>query len=290
MVNPRKAKSLRQQRPDSMTPMDALKKATRGKPVELRLDEIDTRAELQPRVRLDRRKVEEYQIMVEEGSEPPPIEVFRTGDGDYLMSDGFHRYEVFRLLGRETILAYVHEGGWIEARLHAEDTNLKHGLAFSNADKRKILEDRIRYGYGGFVREGDQIVEKPSTRELAKDFGVSHRTIGLWIEEYIRRGEETGKDFPVDPASVATAPTVGADGRTRRAPRTKSKKPAAGRRRKKAAPPALLDEILELTAEWRTTADDHLEQGDEYNRGVAEAMQHAAEQLQALLQRYQDKS
>lgn len=211
--NRRKERSRRSvaERPSSA---EALAMMTRGEPVEVPLQNLVVDTALQPRIRLDSSKVEEYHVRYQEGSIPPPIDVYRDADGNLLVSDGYHRLRVYELEEVETIPAYIIEGDWIAARLNAERKNLAHGLSFTNEDKLKILHDRMVYGYGGFaVDEENNIVEKPSNRELAREFGVSHVSIGRWIDQII--DELTGTNVPVDVSSVKKAASVGADGKVR---------------------------------------------------------------------------
>jgi len=68
----------------------------------------------------------------------PPITVFfdRT---DHWLADGFHRFFGPQKVGRESILAEIHNGTRRDAILYACGANNEHGLRRTNADKRKAI-------------------------------------------------------------------------------------------------------------------------------------------------------
>jgi len=78
------------------------------------------------------------------GEHFPPIDVFRI-DGTVYVADGFHRLRAARMIGRESILAEVHEGSRRDAIIFAALSNVRHGLPRTNADKRcavqRLLDD-----------------------------------------------------------------------------------------------------------------------------------------------------
>ena len=128
-MNKRKDKS-RRQSTKTTTPKEAYLRATLTKAEDVPLDKIDIDSMLQPRVGLSEDKVQEYLVMAQENSEPPPVEIYQDHDGNLMMSDGFHRFRVAEMMGWKTIKAYILPGDWLEARLNAERKNLSHGLGF----------------------------------------------------------------------------------------------------------------------------------------------------------------
>lgn len=126
------------------------------------------------------------------------IVVFRNADGKYLLADGFHRLEAYKLVGRKNVVCEVHDGDWEAARLYAETANMEHGLRINNEDKRGILESRLARKY---YENEDGILA--SNAVIASDLGVADRTIAGWLDEMV-----TTKNFVVD-----LSKRVGKDGR-----------------------------------------------------------------------------
>ena len=130
-------------------------------------------------------------------------------------------------------------------------------LVFSRDDKFKILCDRIEYGYGGFIKENDQIIERPSYRDLAAEFGVDPKTIGNWINKIIE--EFTVEFSTVEVESIKTAASRGADGRvqdTRNIGKSQGKKTSQKKKEAKSSPKPVQMNIFD----WLQSIDDELRQ------------------------------
>lgn len=140
--------------------------------------------------------VQDYMNAIGNGVKLPEIVVYDLPDGSRLLSSGFHRLEAHRRLGLIEIAAEVRQGTRREAVDFALQDNLHHGLPLTNRDKKAFLIARML----------DKSWDGISNRELAKQIGVSHMTVGNWIDEY---NITTGKNFPVERAKV-----TGADGRS----------------------------------------------------------------------------
>jgi len=106
---------------------------------EIAIDQIITDEEIQPRTQLEEDVITEYYEKIDNGEIFPPVDVFYDGER-YWLADGFHRYNAYKLLKRETIEAIVHDGGKNEALLHAAGSNATHGLRRTNADKNRVVE------------------------------------------------------------------------------------------------------------------------------------------------------
>jgi len=104
-----------------------------------------------------------YTDILKAGGKLPPVEVVWDGSTP-ILKDGFHRTEATLRSGRSTIEAMVTEGTRRDAILGAVDCNLKHGLRFTSADKRKIV--------GIFLE--DKEWSKWSDRDIAKRVGCSN--------------------------------------------------------------------------------------------------------------------
>lgn len=147
--------------------------------------------------------VENFAVILQSGGELEPIVVFRIGD-IYKVADGFHRLAGSIQAGIHDIRCIVKDGTLNDAKEYAELANLEHGLFLSKEDKQNILARWLERKHPNATK---------SDRELARIFGVTHPTIAAWIDNI-----STGKNLPVDRSQ-----TTGADGKTRRTPKTKPK-------------------------------------------------------------------
>ena len=155
--------------------------------VELGLGEVVADRELHPRVSLDRRLVEHYAQLIEEGVELPPVRVARKGDR-YFLLDGFHRYHAHLRAGRATIRAVVcevPEGEWF---YHACLWNSRHGKRLTPEDMRRAAEKLYGQGY--------------STEEIARALGCSRR----WANELLREVKEREREKVAELYSKGLSP------------------------------------------------------------------------------------
>ena len=105
----------------------------------VKIHDIVANDELHPRVKLDDATIDDYARLMQEGAELPPIVVFQEG-AKYYLSDGRHRLEAARRIGRQMIVAEVRKGSQRDALLHAVGANATHGLRRTSADKRKAVK------------------------------------------------------------------------------------------------------------------------------------------------------
>lgn len=103
-----------------------------------------------------------YTEILKEGGKLPPVEVVWDGETP-ILKDGFHRTEATLRSGKISVDAMVTEGTRRDAILGAVECNLKHGLRFTNADKRKIV--------GIFLEDAEW--SKWSDHEIARKVGCS---------------------------------------------------------------------------------------------------------------------
>lgn len=138
----------------------------------VRLDQLVLTNDLQVRVQLNPQMVREYaQIfrdVPEEQCTCPPITVYMH-NASYVVADGFHRVTAAKQAGRTTLNAYIRQGTMDDAWIDAVTINLKHGMQYTVADRRKIVNwflDHPRYS-------------KLSTRDIAKMTGnmIPHSTV-----------------------------------------------------------------------------------------------------------------
>lgn len=107
-----------------------------------------------------------YTEILKEGGELPPVEVIWDGE-TAILKDGFHRTEATLRSGKISVEAMVTEGTRRDAILGAVECNLKHGLRFTNADKRKIV--------GIFLADDEW--SKMSDHEIARKIGCSQQFV-----------------------------------------------------------------------------------------------------------------
>ena len=136
--------------------------------------------------------------------DPDPVVLFKNEAGEYIMADGFHRLAAHERLNRSTIKAHVLKGGIREARHHATGANTFHGLKLS----REENDNAVRM----------ELTDDPTQtdRKIAGHCGVSHTTVA----NVRRRMTEAGQL-----AKLPVETRTGADGKTRKVPRPKSKVP-----------------------------------------------------------------
>ncbi|MFH2060463.1 MAG: hypothetical protein ABIJ59_16390 [Pseudomonadota bacterium] len=94
--------------------------------------------ELRPRAETHESIIYEYAETLEEGNVLPPIDIYSDGEV-CLLADGYYRLEAYKLAGFDNIPAIVHQGGQVEALIHALGSNTDHGVRRTNADKRKAV-------------------------------------------------------------------------------------------------------------------------------------------------------
>lgn len=134
---------------------------------ELGIKEITQRKELQPRDKLNKNHVHDLKDLIKEGKELPPV-VIAELDGEYLLVDGFHRLEAYRLARVERVPVDIRTGlDWKAARLLAFRLNATHGLALEKHEKTRMVRELLHDpDYGEY-----------SNRELARALGVSHTLV-----------------------------------------------------------------------------------------------------------------
>jgi len=196
------------------------------------LDEILVDQDVQVRVAgLDEETVEKYvQILLNGGQFDEPIVLYRDAEtGKLILSSGFHRTEatrraIERAVEEQTLAPLVGEirpGGRAAAIEYAEDANLKHGLKLSNADKRYLLERRVKRGHEWATW---------SNRAIAAQLGVAEGTIRNWRSEL---SVQSHADVDSDSGAQNYAPEQivrrGADGKSYRIKPKPSSKPTPQR-------------------------------------------------------------
>jgi len=107
------------------------------------IDKIIVDPSISSRIQLSEETIFKYAQSLFNGDQFPPIDLYYNGS-DYVLADGTHRLEAYRLENRDTIPAKVYEGGRNEAFVHAAGSNVKHGLLRNNRDKHHVVENVLK--------------------------------------------------------------------------------------------------------------------------------------------------
>jgi hypothetical protein len=113
-----------------------------------------------------------------------PVSVFEVGPGEYVLADGFHRFEGHSKAGRTSIWAHLYRGSRSDAVIFSASANLSNtGLTITDDDKRKgarmLMEDPELWEY--------------SDRHLGNMCGLTSGAFRRARKDYCA---ETGKEIP----------------------------------------------------------------------------------------------
>lgn len=145
----------------------------------IKIDEIKCNSDLMMRQALDKSLVATYADNIQEILSTSPIEVFKI-NGEYILTDGFHRTAAARQSGLVEISANVREGTLRDARAAACLANLRHGKALTRDERKNAICVYIKLSMNG---------KGINYRGIAKETGVSHSTIENYCRELEAHGE-----------------------------------------------------------------------------------------------------
>lgn len=129
------------------------------------------------------------EVLLNGGEFKDPIETCRLESGTReILADGAHRFEAYQQARRHPdvvsgmiilppLKSRSHPGGKEAALEIAEEGNLKHGEPLTNEDKKNLLWRRWTRNHPWATL---------SDREIARQLGINHRTVGRWKEEYLQ--------------------------------------------------------------------------------------------------------
>lgn len=169
----------------------------------LKIEDLDQEAATQSRADVQPKKIEQYVEDMEAGDTFPPLVVYETADGRYLIVDGWHRLYAYIRLGQDRVTCDVRTS-WegdpeVEAFVDSLDWNRKHGASFTDADKRVAVEGLLDRGWA-----------EASSREIARKVGCSKTLVNKIRAE--RKAPEEPEVEPVEEvAAAAIAPEPGPD-------------------------------------------------------------------------------
>jgi len=157
--------------------------------VKIPIKDIVRSSEIQPRVELDHRAIEDY---AENVDSLPPIRVVKV-DGTPYVADGFHRVEGYAKAGKHAIPCEVVEGTMRDAVLIATSANKRHGVRLKLADRRRALEMLLR----------DPECAKWSNYRLAEHTGCSHVLAANVRAELVKAGVIKEEEYTIGRDGVA---------------------------------------------------------------------------------------
>jgi polyhydroxyalkanoate synthesis regulator phasin len=99
---------------------------------------IDTRTQMRV-AGLQQDVVDDYVAAMRAHATFPAVDVYYDGSV-YWLADGFHRVAAYRTLRVKTIDANVYDGTVRDALLHAVQSNVRHGLRATRADRRNAVD------------------------------------------------------------------------------------------------------------------------------------------------------
>jgi ParB-like chromosome segregation protein Spo0J len=111
-----------------------------------------------PREKIDPIVVWRYKMAMEAGAQFPPILVGKNG-GKYIVIDGWHRVEAAKLLGKDTIEAFITDKPESEWFVEAVKANAAHGKRLTTYE---LIKAALKLEQQGFSRENiSEIVRIP---------------------------------------------------------------------------------------------------------------------------------
>jgi len=93
---------------------------------------------IQGRAAINQKQVDEYSDRMKAGDNFPPLVVFHF-DSAYWLADGFHRHQAAGQAALTEFEVEVRQGNRKDAIKHAIQANTSHGLARTNADKKRAV-------------------------------------------------------------------------------------------------------------------------------------------------------
>ena len=123
----------------------------------VKLDAIRIDGGTQCRLVIDQPTVYAYLEAMKEGDEFPMLETVFDGSTHWL-TDGFHRYHAYKLLGIKEIEIKYKPGTLQDAQIEALKANSKHGKPLTNEDKRNKVEMALKIE--GFAEKSNYEIAK----------------------------------------------------------------------------------------------------------------------------------
>ena len=150
------------------------------------LGEIVEDHSLQIREDIDGSMVDKYQALMKSNGPLGSLDVFSTGNGKYLLADGWHRLAAAKALGWPEIKCNVRKGGRRDAVLFAAGANAEHGRPLNRQEKttavEKLLEDEEWFQW--------------SNARIARHCGVTAPTVARTRDRFINESAKQESSRP----------------------------------------------------------------------------------------------
>lgn len=139
----------------------------------VRVDLIELEAGTQQR-KIDPNLVEQYQNLMKDGQEFPPLEIVRDG-AVYILVDGFHRLKAIVNLGAPTCRAFVTQGKQRDAIWSSFAANKLHGQPRPHGSVKKIVTSIL--SDSSWAKKSLKVIAEHvgTTRDYVKDIQQSMR-------------------------------------------------------------------------------------------------------------------
>jgi ParB-like chromosome segregation protein Spo0J len=118
------------------------------------------------RVAVNDAVVNDYAELMRSGITFPALIVYKVGQ-EYHLVDGLHRLLAYEQAQLPVVRCQIMNGSLQDAILHSLRSNAEHGLARTNADKRKNVQTML----------DDATWSQLSNREISKACGVTHTLV-----------------------------------------------------------------------------------------------------------------
>lgn len=166
--------------------------------MDIQISDIKRYPDMMMRDKLDKGLVAQYKETIQDILSVTPIEVYKI-DGNYVLTDGFHRLAAAQQFGLDVVPSLVREGSMYDARAAACVANLQHGKPLTRKERKKAICEYIK------------LKVKLSNVVIAKVIGISDVTIGKYRRELEAAGEiepqekrisADGKERPSETTSI----------------------------------------------------------------------------------------
>jgi hypothetical protein len=183
----------------------------------VKLDAIRIDGGTQCRVVIDQPTVYSYLEHMKDGDEFPPMETVFDGS-TYWLTDGFHRWHAYKLLGVKEIEIKYKPGTKEDAVLLALKANSKHGKTLTNEDKRNKVKMALSIpGY-----------ETKSNYEIAKLCELSQSFVAAVRDPEVKERQEKNRQKHAEKKAATTSPTSNPDPAPTTSPTSSEPDPHAG--------------------------------------------------------------
>ena len=144
------------------------------------------------RVAVNDAVVNDYAELIRSGITFPALTVYKVNE-EYHLADGLHRLLAYERAELPVVRCHIMNGSLQDAILHSLRSNAEHGLARTNADKRKNVQTML----------DDETWSKFSNREISKVCGVTHTLVNSMRKVETASTQQPRKSSPEEPMRLS---------------------------------------------------------------------------------------